>query len=208
MTSISAKLGMSAETLRKWVRRSEIDTGLRPGLTSDERARLNALEKEDRELRRANENLKDAVDFLRDRARRSNQEIVSCIDARRERFGVEPICRVLQFAPATYYATRSRPASARAVRDQALKAEISRVFEANYRVYGADKIWAALRREQGALAPARCTVERLMRALGIAGARRGRAWRVTTVGDQRLTRAAGSGGSPVSCGCAESVVGR
>ena len=54
-TSISAKLGMTPETLRKWVRRAEVDNGERAGLTTDERARLKALEKENRELRRANE---------------------------------------------------------------------------------------------------------------------------------------------------------
>jgi len=64
MTSIAGKLGMGPETLRKWVRRAQIDGGLRPGLTTDERARLKTLEKENRELRRANEILKDASIFF------------------------------------------------------------------------------------------------------------------------------------------------
>ena len=64
MTSIAGKLGMTPETLRTWVRRAQIDGGLRLGLTTDERARLNALEKENRELRRANEILKDASIFF------------------------------------------------------------------------------------------------------------------------------------------------
>ena len=64
MTSVSGKLGMTPETLRTWVRRAQIDGGLRLGLTTDERARLNALEKENRELRRANEILKDASIFF------------------------------------------------------------------------------------------------------------------------------------------------
>jgi transposase len=64
MTSVAGKLGMSAETLRKWVRRDQIDGGIRPGLTTDERARLKALEKENRELRRANEILKAASVFF------------------------------------------------------------------------------------------------------------------------------------------------
>jgi transposase len=63
-TSISTKLGMTAETLRSWVRRAEVDEGKRPGLTTDERAKLKALEKENRELRRANEILKDASIFF------------------------------------------------------------------------------------------------------------------------------------------------
>ncbi len=64
ITSIAQKFGMSAETLRKWVRTAEIDDGLRPGLTSDERARLKDLERENRELRRANEILKSASAFF------------------------------------------------------------------------------------------------------------------------------------------------
>jgi len=64
MQSISQRLGMSAESLRTWIRRTEIDTGERPGLTTDERVRLKALEKENRELRRANEILKDAAVFF------------------------------------------------------------------------------------------------------------------------------------------------
>ena len=63
-TSIAAKLGMTAETLRTWVRRAQIDEGIKPGLTTDERERLKALEKEVKELRRANEILKDASIFF------------------------------------------------------------------------------------------------------------------------------------------------
>jgi putative transposase len=99
------------------------------------------------------------------------------VEAHRERFGVEPICRTLQLAPSTYYAARARPPSARALRDERLKPQIRRVWEANYRVYGADKVWAQLKREDTPLA--RCTVERLMRALGIQGAVRGKARRTT-----------------------------
>jgi transposase-like protein len=64
MTSVAAKLGMTPETLRVWVRRAQVDGGLRPGLTTDERQRLKDLEKENRELRRANEILKDASIFF------------------------------------------------------------------------------------------------------------------------------------------------
>jgi transposase InsO family protein len=91
-------------------------------------------------------------------------------------FGIEPICRVLSehgcpIAPSTYYDTASRPPSARAVRDEQLKAAITAVHQANFGVYGARKVWLALNREGTAVA--RCTVERLMRELGLAGARRG-----------------------------------
>jgi putative transposase len=113
---------------------------------------------------------------------------VRYIEARRDRWGVEPICTVLQFAPATYYAARSRPPSARAHRDEALRPEIRRVFEENFAVYGADKVWTQLKRE--GIRVARCTVERLMRDLGLSGARRGRAFRRTTVADDGATRPA------------------
>ncbi len=111
---------------------------------------------------------------------------MSFIDAHRQRWGVEPICSALQFAPATYYAARSRPLSARGERDELLKVEIARVFEENYRVYGAEKVWRALNRK--GIPVARCTTQRLMRDLGLQGARRGRAWRTTTIGDEALVR--------------------
>lgn len=64
ITSIAAKCGMTPETLRKWVRRAEVDAGARPGLTTEERQRLKELERENRELRRANEILKTAAAFF------------------------------------------------------------------------------------------------------------------------------------------------
>ncbi len=103
--------------------------------------------------------------------------MVKFITDNRERWGVTPICRVLQFAPATYYAASSRPPSAREIRDQELKPQIQRVWEQNFRVYGADKVWAQLRRE--GFPVARCTVERLMRDLGLRGAVRGKTPRTT-----------------------------
>jgi putative transposase len=78
------------------------------------------------------------------------------IDQHKERFGVEPICRTLEIAPSTYYARRSRPPSARAMRDEQLCAAIRRVHADNYGVYGADKVWAQLNRE--GIRVARCSV--------------------------------------------------
>ncbi len=114
------------------------------------------------------------------------------IDEHKDRFGVQPICRVLAehgaaIAPSTYYAATSRPPSPRAVRDEQLKAEIMRVWKANFEVYGAFKVWRELNRQGTPVA--RCTVERLMRQLGIAGVRRGKTLR-TTVRDERHERAA------------------
>ena len=101
-------------------------------------------------------------------------------------WGVEPICKVLQFAPATYYAAKARPICARRLRDEALKPEIDRVHAENRRVYGADKVWTQLNREGTPVA--RCTVERLMGDLGLRGVRRGRQWRRTTIGDETQDR--------------------
>jgi putative transposase len=97
-------------------------------------------------------------------------------------FGVEPICRVLsehgcQIAPGTYYAAGKRPPCARVIRDRELILEIRRVHEENYGVYGARKVWKQLHRE--GIPVARCTVERLMRADGLAGAIRGATTRTT-----------------------------
>ena len=109
--------------------------------------------------------------------------MVQFIDAHRERFGVEPICAVLPIAPSTYHRHRARRVdpgrrSARAHRDEVLRREIQRVFEAHHQVYGPRKVWKQLRRE--GVRVARCTVGRLMRAMGLAGAVRGRAWITTT----------------------------
>jgi transposase InsO family protein len=119
--------------------------------------------------------------------------MIAFIDGHKEReteglrWGVEPICAELPIAPQTYYAYKSRPASVRSLRDEYLKGEIRRVSDENYRVYGAEKIWWQLNRE--GIAVARCTVERLMRKLGIRGAVRGRKV-FTTRSDQTQDRPA------------------
>ena len=112
---------------------------------------------------------------------------VAYIDAYRGQFGVQPICKVLRahgvpVAASTYYAARARPASARSVPDAQLAAEIKRVFKDSGEVYGARKVWRQLRRD--GIGCARCTVERLMRQLGLRGARRGRAKRTTIPADR------------------------
>ncbi|WP_147201390.1 IS3 family transposase, partial [Pseudonocardia asaccharolytica] len=119
------------------------------------------------------------------------------IDAHRERFGVEPICRVLTghgvpIAPSGYYAHRSRPPSPRAVRDAAVFAEIEQIYhdpQLGRGLYGARKVWHQLRRQGGVdgLPVPRCQVERLMRAAGLRGAVRGRTV-VTTTADKAASR--------------------
>ena len=108
--------------------------------------------------------------------------MIAFIDAHRDVYGVEPICKVLPIAPSTYHAHIARRAdpeklSRRAKRDEALKAQIRRVFEENFRVYGVRKVWRQLARE--GIAVARCTVVRLMRAMGLQGAVRGKPVRTT-----------------------------
>jgi hypothetical protein len=120
--------------------------------------------------------------------------VIRFIDAHKERrsaglvWGIEPICAVLQIAPSTYHAAKRRPPSARRLRDAELRPEILRVWEQNLSVYGADKVWDQLNRD--GIRVARCTVERLMRDMGLQGCRRGRTWVRTTQGDEALERPA------------------
>ncbi len=103
--------------------------------------------------------------------------MVAYIDSHRDRFGVEPICEVLQFAPSTYYAAKKRQPSTRALRDAVLLPLILTLWKANYEVYGVRKMWKALGRAGERVG--RDQVARLMRQLGIQGARRGRKVRTT-----------------------------
>jgi len=107
------------------------------------------------------------------------------IDVHKEKFGVEPICHVLPIAPSTYYAKKSRLPSARTLRDKELTIEIIRVYQENHSVYGPRKVWRQLRREGHTVA--RSTVERLMRALGLKGAVRGKK-HFSTITDEAAPR--------------------
>ena len=112
--------------------------------------------------------------------------MIAFIDDHREAHGVEPICKVLPIAPSSYYdhaAKRANPEtrSDRARRDTALQADLQRVFAENFEVYGARKIWRQMRREGREVA--RCTVERLMRTMGLQGAARGKPVK-TTISDK------------------------
>jgi transposase InsO family protein len=114
--------------------------------------------------------------------------MIAFIDDHREVYGVEPICRILPIAPSTYHARvaqRADPAKAspRTQQDMVLMEQIRRVHEANFGVYGARKVWRQLSRE--GIAVARCTVERLMRQMGLRGAVRGKETR-TTIADKAV----------------------
>jgi transposase InsO family protein len=134
--SVGEKLGIRTESLRRWVRQAERDTGQRAGLTTSEREELKRLQRENFELKRANEILRKAQ----------------------------------QQAPATR--------SARQRRDDELRVAIQRVWDEHDQVYGPRKVWKQLRRDGHDVA--RCTVARLMRARGLRGVGRGRAWVITT----------------------------
>jgi putative transposase len=114
--------------------------------------------------------------------------VIAYIDEYRDRFGVEPICRALQFAPSTYWSAKRRSVCARSIRDTELKTEIARVHSENFRVYGAPKIWAQLNRE--GIRVARCTVERLMRQMRLRGAVRGKPRHTTIASNDLVLRPA------------------
>lgn len=116
--------------------------------------------------------------------------MVAFIDAHRDAYGVEPICAQLPIAPSVYYEHKARERDpqrlpARAQRDGVLAEEVRRVYEENFHVYGVRKVWRQLGRE--GFAVARCTVERLMRILGLEGVVRGKRHR-TTIADEHALR--------------------
>jgi putative transposase len=118
--------------------------------------------------------------------------MVTFIDQHRDVYGVEPICFELPIAPSTYYEHKAREADperlpARHRQDTAMKIEIRRAWEENFRVYGARKVWKQLNREQ--IRIARCTTERLMQKLGIQGIKRGKGYK-TTIPDDAAARPA------------------
>ena len=176
LQAVADKLGIgSRETLRNWVKQHEIDAGQRPGTTTRGVRPAQGVEEGERRAEAGERDPEGRGEFLHGRARPATHTLVAFIDEHRDRFGgVEPICGTLtehdcQIAPSTYYAHKKRleTPSARSVRDEELKERIQEVYTSNYRVYGARKIWRELNRQGHAAA--RCTVERLMRELGITG---------------------------------------
>ncbi|UWY36485.1 IS3 family transposase [Escherichia coli O157:H7] len=182
--SIAPKIGCTPETLRVWVRQHERDTGSGDGgLTTAERQRLKELERENRELRRSNDILRQASAYFGEGGVRPPLEkIMPLLDKLHEQYGVGPVCSELHIAPSTYYhcqQQRHHPdkRSARAQRDDWLKREIQRVYDENHQVYGVRKVWRQLLRE--GIRVARCTVARLMAVMGLAGVLRGKKVRTT-----------------------------
>ncbi|WP_375569870.1 MULTISPECIES: IS3 family transposase [Seohaeicola] len=178
LTAIAGKLGCSPDSLRVWVRQAQRDGGERPGQTTAEKARIKELERENRELRQANEILKKAsAYFCSGGARPPISQVTAFIEEHRGVYGVEPMCKMLQIAQSTYYERRAiardpERASARAKSDADLCIKIDAAWKDNRKLYGARKIWHVLLRDNQDVA--RCTVERLMRHLGLKGVLRGK----------------------------------
>ncbi|WP_425535357.1 IS3 family transposase [Escherichia coli] len=192
---IAPKIGCTPETLRVWVRQHERDTGGGDGgLTTVERQRLKELERENRELRRSNDILRQAsAYFCEGGVRPPLEKVMPLLDKLRKLYGVGPVCSELHIAPSTYYhcqQQRHHPdkRSARAQRDDWLKKEILRVYDENHQVYGVRKVWRQLLRE--GIRVARCTVARLMAVMGLAGVLRGKkvrttvSWKTVAAGDR------------------------
>ena len=130
---VAADLGVHKESLRHWVRQAEADAGARKDLlTTSERERLKLLERENRELRKANEILKSAFGVFREGARRDPAEVSAFVDQERERFAVELICRTLGVSLSAYYQRATGERSARAVEDERLLERIRALHAANF----------------------------------------------------------------------------
>ena len=181
--SIAEKIGCSTHTLMDWVKKADIEAGRTPGVLSEVADRVKALEREVRELRQAKRDPSQGAGlFCGGGARPPTEAMIAFIDEHRDAHGVEPICRVLPIAPSTYHDYAGRrgdperlPSSAR--RDDVLRAQIRRVWDENFRVYGVRKIWRQLCRE--GIEAARCTTARLMKQMGLAGVVRGKPVKTT-----------------------------
>ncbi|WP_407199789.1 IS3 family transposase [Citrobacter freundii] len=190
--AISSKIGCHYDTLKGWLRqhRNDLRGGISPvrtgdgELTSNERQRLKELERENRELRRSNDILRQAsAYFCSGGARPPLEKIMPLLERLSGAHGVGPVCRELDIAPSTYYWYQQRQQSPekhslRSQRDALLKVQIQRVYDDNYGVYGARKVWRQLQRE--GIGVARCTVVRLMKLMGLAGVLQGKKVRTTT----------------------------
>ncbi|EPB8613392.1 IS3 family transposase, partial [Escherichia coli] len=181
--SIAPKIGCTPETLRIWIRQQEPVDDEQNALTASERQRLKELEREVRELRRSNDILRQAsAYFCPGGARPPLEKIMPLLENLSGEHGVGPVCHELDIAPSTYYWHQQRRKcperrSSRDKRDAVLIPEIQRVYEENYSVYGVRKVWRQLKRE--GVGVARCTIERLMKALQLRGVTRGKSVRTT-----------------------------
>ncbi|UTT45681.1 IS3 family transposase [Micrococcus luteus] len=175
--AVAPQLDVSEETLRMWCQRHGHEVAQAPA-SETPAEEIRRLKRELAEARRANEILKAASGFFRSGARPPHDEMIRFIDEHRDQFGVEAICRTLRatecgfITSRGYRAAKTRPASARALRDVLLLEEVKRIHAENYSVYGVRKMHHAMRRAGWEIG--RDQVARLMRATGLQGVRRGR----------------------------------
>ena len=185
--SIAPKIGCSAQTLVTWVKRHEVDSGQREGGHHQlARTHQGVRAGEPRAAPRQRQPAHRQRFFRAGGAQPQTEVVNPYIDRHREVYGVEPICKVLQVASSAYrrHAARLRDSarrSDRARRDEQLMPHVQRVWQENHRVYDADKVWRQLNRE--GVMEASCTIERLMRAQGLQGVRRGKRLRTTIADD-------------------------
>lgn len=173
-------LGIANESLRRWVIQADIDRGESPGLTTEERAELTRLRRENRTLRIEREIL-NSQRLLRQGDRRDPVIVFRFVERERATYPVTTMCRVLEVSPSGFWAWSKRPPSERARSDASLTSSIRRIHERSWGTYGVPRVHAELR-EEGT----RCSrkrVARLMAAAGLEGVHRRRAVR-TTVRDR------------------------
>lgn len=192
---VAELLGITAyETVFKWAKQAEIDGGQQLGTTTDEHEELRRLRRENAELKRANGILKAASAFFAaelDRPQNKQFHLQSCFRNYREDTGlmwhVEPICEVLtnhygvKISSSGFYAFKNRSTSLRSQRDKHLKVLIDKIWKENYCCWGAKKVWRSLLNKGEPVAS--CTVERLMKEMGLRGLVRGKVKKTTIAGD-------------------------
>jgi putative transposase len=165
--SIAPKIGCVPQTLNEWVKRHQIDTGARDGITHFRAAAPEGARAREQRAAPRQRNIEVGQRVFRPGGARPPLEVLrKFVDQHRLTFGVEPICKMLQIAPSGYWRHASHQRNpqlrcARVQRDDTLIPEIDRVWQSNRRVYGADKVWKQMNRE--GFCVARCTVERLMK---------------------------------------------
>ncbi|WP_438012331.1 IS3 family transposase [Psychrobacter raelei] len=181
--AIAPKIGCTPETLRSW-HKKHIDKTIPANIQAQSQAeRIKELERENRELKQANEIIKKAAGLgSPGGARPQTQVMVDFIEDHKQQYGVEPICRVLPIAPSTYYRAKEleenpEKRSQRSQHDDFYLNEIKRIWKNSKCRYGARKVWQQLKAE--GIHSARCTIERLMRQHGMQGIWRGKG-KITT----------------------------
>ncbi|MGP9512729.1 IS3 family transposase [Psychrobacter sp. AOP5-GZ1-6] len=181
--TIASKIGCTPETLRSWHKKHIEQTIPASVQAQSQDQRIKELERENKELKQANEIIRKAAGFFRPGgARPSTQIMVNSIDDHKNNYGIEPICRVLSIAPSTYYRAKylecyPEQRSFRRQHDDFYTSEIRRIWQDSKCRYGARKVWQQMKAD--GIHVARCTVERLMKQHSLQGVWRGKG-KITT----------------------------